>query len=926
MIQKIKFLFDKKKLLFLFAFIGLFNFAFAQQESQLRGKVVDTLGKAPLSNAVISLLHKKDSTLSNYTRSGKDGSFILPHIGKGQYIVMITFPKFADYVEVVNVQEQAVDMGSIALTQKATLLKEVVIQSGRAIRIKGDTTEFTADSFHVKDGATVEDLLKEFPGFQVDSKGQITAHGQRVQKVLVDGEEFFGDDPTMATQNIAARAVDKVQVFDTKTDQQNLTGLGGNSQSKTVNIKLKENSKKGAFGKINAGSDFQKYHDGKALYNRFVGKKKVSVYGTKSTVSTGSLNWEDRQKLGVENDMEYDEVGGYYISYGGGDFEDWSLRGLPDSYSAGALFSNKWNEDKHGVNGSYRYNRLSTINESSTLTQTILSSGLLYSDRRVKTNGLNQQHAINGKYEWKLDSLASFKFTTAGIYKTTQGYNNTKSFTQNENHLFLNENDQTTESETENKQLDNQLTYKQLFKKKDRQLLTTLRFGLVEDDNNGTLYSTFKKYDAAGNFLADSITDQQKLFTGSSQTIGTRITFSEPLTPKLNLVVNYGYNNNNSASNRASYNDAGNSKYEILDSLYSNNFNLDVSSHSAMGVLRYVGKKTRFAFGSGLSALQLNLDDQYKDKKTTYNFLNITPQANYSYQLKQQKYFSVNYRGTTRQPSMNQLQPIRDNNDQTNVFVGNPNLKVGFNHWISAGYSNYKILTGQNLYLGVNYGFTQNDISNASIIDASGKRTYTPINVNGNNNWVIYGNWNIGQGEKKLRHGVNLSANGGRNINFINNEKGINNYSSFYAAYNLGYDVKDKFNFNIRPNVRYNTSRSSLRKVDNNFFSYGASFYGYVMLPGKIEISSDVNADLRQKIGAFDRNTNIIQWNGNISKKVLKDKSGKIIIVANDILNQNKGYNQSINSNFVTDERYLRVSRYFLLKFEWSFNKMPTGK
>ncbi|MCU7551175.1 outer membrane beta-barrel protein [Chitinophagaceae bacterium LB-8] len=915
------------KLLLFFLFIICLNHASAQQESQLKGKVVDTLGKAPLSNAVISLLHKKDSTLSNYTRSGKDGSFSLPHIAKGQYIVMVTFPKFADYVEVVNVQGQAVDMGAIALTQKATLLKEVVIQSGRAIRIKGDTTEFTADSFHVKEGATVEDLLKEFPGFQVDSKGQITAHGQRVQKVLVDGEEFFGDDPTMATQNISAKAVDKVQVFDTKTDQENLTGLGGNSQSKTVNIKLKENSKKGAFGKINVGSDFQKYHDGKALYNRFVGKKKVSVYGTKSTLNTGSLNWEENQKLGIESDFEYDEVNGYYYSIGSGDdFNDWSLRGLPDSYTAGALFSNKWNEDKYGVNGSYRYNRLSTRNQASTLTQTILSSGLLYKNDYVQSNGLNQQHAINGKYEWKLDSLASFKFTTAGIYKTSQGFNHTNSYTQNENHQYLNQNNQGRENETERKQLDNQLTYKQLFKKKNRQLFMTLRFGLVEDDNKGTLNSVFSKYDAAGNFLADSITDQKKLFTGSSRTIGTKITFSEPLTPKLNLVVDYSYNNNNSASNQASYNDAGNSKYEILDSLYSNNFNLDVSSQSTMGVLRYVGKKTRFALGSGLSALQLNLDDQYKDKKTTYHFLNFTPQASYNYQLKQQSRFSVDYRGTTRQPNMNQLQPLRDNNDQTNVFIGNPDLKVGFNHRFSSSYSSYKVLTGTSFYINGSYGFTQNDISNASIIDASGRRTYTPVNVNGNNFWNVYSYWHYGQGEKKLIHEIGFDANGGRNISFVNKEKGINDRAYYNLRYSIRYEVKDKFNFSMGPHAGYNTSRSSLRQVDNNYFNYGGSADGYVMLPGKIELTSNVYANLRQKIDAFDSNPNIITWNGNLSRKIFKDKSGKFIFVANDILNQNKGFNRYFSENTVREDRYQRVSRYFLLKFEWSFNKMPTGK
>jgi hypothetical protein len=347
-----------------------------------------------------------------------------------------------------------------------------------------------------------------------------------------------------------------------------------------------------------------------------------------------------------------------------------------------------------------------------------------------------------------------------------------------------------------------------------------------------------------------------------------------------------------------------------------------------MAVLRYIGKKSRFAVGSGLSAIQLRLNDLEKDHQNTFNFLNVTPQATYSYQFKQQTNFSLNYRGTTTQPSINQLQPLRDNNDPLNVYVGNPDLKVGFNHRINAYYYSYKVLTGTNLNVGAYYGVTKNAITNYSNIDLqTGKRTYSPVNVNGNNNWNVWGSWSHGQGEKKWRHRVYSDIDGGRSINFINGKKGINNSVNFDFSYNISYEVKDQYNFYIGPSGGYSSSHSSLQDtINNNYYSYGGNVGGYVMLPGKIEISSDVNANLRQRIAAFDRNTNIILWNGSISRKVFKDKSGKIIFQANDILNQNKGYSRIINSSFVTDERYLRVSRYFLLKFEWSFNKMPTGK
>ena len=385
--------------------------AFAQK-STISGTITDSTERRSLHLASITLLRKSDSTLVSFTRSNREGKFTLPAPDTGQYVVLVTYPRFADYMEGMELKGN-LELGNVFMTPASKLLNEVIVKTVGAIRIKGDTTEFVADSFKVKDGATVEDLLKKLPGFSVNSKGEIVAQGKRVDKVLVDGEEFFGDDPTMATQNIGAKAVDRVQVFDTKTEQQNLTGITTGNEGKTVNIKLKEDAKKGAFGKLQGGTDFNKFYETKVLYNKFVSKKKISAYGTRTNVNTGSLNWEDRQKLGFENDMEYDELSGFYFSFGGGDeFNDWSLRGLPNAWTGGALFTNKWDADKHNVNLSYRYNRLGTTNTGTTLTQNILPTGYSYSNKYSSKTGLNQQHALNGKYEWKLDSLASFKIVT----------------------------------------------------------------------------------------------------------------------------------------------------------------------------------------------------------------------------------------------------------------------------------------------------------------------------------------------------------------------------------------------------------------------------------------------------------------------------------------------------------------------------------
>jgi hypothetical protein len=913
--------------------LGLIAFCIFQsvsaQQSTVKGKIIDTLEHMTLSNAVISLIKKSDSTLYKFTRTDRNGDFNITNVETGKYLLLITYPKFADFSDEVEVNGQPInDLGSIALTLKSQLLQAVIIKTNNAIRIKGDTTEFVADSFHVKDGATVEDLLKKLPGFQVNAKGEITAQGQKVQKVLVDGEEFFGNDPTMATQNISAKAVDKVQVFDSKSEQQQLTGITNNDDGKTLNIKLKEDKKKGSFGKAYAGTDFHKYYDAKGLYNNFVGKKKISFYATKSNVNAGSLDWQDRQKLGLEDDMEYDDINGYYYSFGSSDeFSDWNLRGIPNSTTGGALFSNKWNEDKKGINGSYRYNRLQTTNNASTLTQNILQNTVNYRNKYSNSEVINQQHAINGKYEWKIDSLATLKFSTADLYKTSDLFGHNNSEYLNSLKEYVNTSDQTEENHTKRLQTDNQLTYKQLFKKKDRLWLTTFRFGVTQDDQNGILRTQT-------NFFKDNtldsidLLDQMKQFNGESLSYGIKSAFSEPLTSKLALLIDYAYNQNNSSSNLQTFNKSNAGKYELFDPLYSNDFDLKAFSNSSTAILKYTDKKLRFAAGSGLSSVVLRLINNDFNTKNDYHFLNLTPQAQIGYIFKPQTNLSFTYRGSTVQPNINQLQPIRNNNDPLNVFIGNPNLKVGFDHNLRVFFNQFKVLSGRGLWLSANYNIHDNAITNYNILDTgTGKQTYTPVNVNGNRNWNFWSNWFKGQGEKKLNFGIQLNGNGGRNINFTNGQKNITDYSSVHIGISLNYDHPDKLNFYLNPELGYNTSTSSLnRDAKSNYFSYGTNFDGFVMLPGKLELNTNVNVNLQQQIDGFTQGTNIVVWNASLARKVFKDKSGKIIFSANDILDQNKGFDRTINSNFISEEHYSRISRYFLLKFEWTFNKMPGTK
>src|SRR5690606_26738046 len=283
------------KLLLLFSTV-----AYAQPYT-IKGVVMDTLNQNALQNASITVLHAGDSVLETFTRTKQDGSFSVTVSEPGKYIMLSVFPGFADFVDKIDVKEgkPVTDLGEVPMVTRAHLLEEFVFTDQfAAIKIKGDTIEYVADSFKTRDNATVEELLKKLPGLQVDKDGNIQAHGQKVEKLLVDGEEFFTGDPAVVSKSLQAKAVDKVQVFDKKSEQAEFTGIDDGNTKRTVNLQLKDNMKKGYFGKVVAGGgtgDDREYFENQAMLNFFKGKKKLSAFGIMSNTGKIGLGWEDRE-------------------------------------------------------------------------------------------------------------------------------------------------------------------------------------------------------------------------------------------------------------------------------------------------------------------------------------------------------------------------------------------------------------------------------------------------------------------------------------------------------------------------------------------------------------------------------------------------------------------------------------------------------
>lgn len=378
------------------------------------------------------------------------------------------------------------------MTLKSKLLEEVLVrQKIAAVRLKGDTLEYKADSFKVREGASVKEMLRKMPGLQVDKDGKVTAQGEKVEKVLVDGEEFFGDDPTMAMKNIQADAVDKVQVFDKKSDQAAFTGIDDGKKTKTINLTLKEDKKKGYFGKLELASDMRNRWNNSLMANSFKSKRKLSVYGIMSSTGKTGLNWEESSKYGENNNLEYDEDGGYFFSNGGDEFDSYGGfrgQGLPTSWSGGAQYSKKYANDRQNINGSYRYNKLNTVGGGSTVSQSILPGNVFYSRENSEAFSTKDRHAVRGTYEWQVDSFTSVKLKANGFTGTQRSFTtyNSESIDNFGNRVQSIRN---TSADGDNSSLNSNLLIRHRFKKPGRTVSLAFDEQSRRTNTTGFLYS-----------------------------------------------------------------------------------------------------------------------------------------------------------------------------------------------------------------------------------------------------------------------------------------------------------------------------------------------------------------------------------------------------------------------------------------------------
>ncbi len=893
------------------------------QSASIKGMVIDSVEKKNLANTAIILLRRSDSTLVKFARANKEGRFQLNLLNAGSYIIMNTHPFMGDYFDNIELKaNESLDLGTIYMIPKSKLLAEVIVRSGSPIKIKGDTTIYTADSFKVRPGANVEELLRRLPGISVDKEGKITAMGERVKKVLVDGEEFFGTDPGIATKNLRADAVQEVQVFDKKSDQAEFTGIDDGVKDKTINLKMKKQA--GFFGKIEAGGGLKDKYDNSAMLNLFKNKRKLAGYGIMSNTGQTNLDWQDAQNYGGGMDnmnSGMTDDGGMFISFNNDDGFRGGKGGIPKNWNGGFHFSDKFNNGKNSFNSGYKFSKINAPGITKVFSQTFLPDTSWSSNSRSDNFSSTIKHAFNLTMDFNLDSFNSIKWTSKFNNNTGRTDNKYYSETLDEQSRFVNNSTRNSVNNSDKNNVSSSFLWKHKFKKLSRTLSVNTDFNWSQSKSDGLLYS-LNNYYLSGLLSHRDTTDQQNIIDNNNNSINAKVSYTEPLKKDFYLELSYGISYNNSKSDRITNFKSFNGKYEEeVDSL-SNSFIFNRTANTPGLNFRLNKKKYSFSFGSSIAFTHFEQKNLSVNTVTNYRYTNFLPRISYNYKLKPNENISIRYNGSNNAPTPDQLQPTRVNTDPLNVYIGNPFLKQSFRHNINTSYNFYNVLKEKNLWSNLSLNVTQNAFVNSSTIDNVGKRIYQTINTDGIYGINFYANYGMKIKDTKWRFGFGPNININRNIDFVNNVKNITNRGSYALNIDLNKYVADKYNFYIGPEFGWNHSKGTVNKSANaDYWSVDGNASANVTIAKKIEIGTNISTQFRQKDPRFSNSTNFTNWNASVLKRFMKEDKLEIKLSVMDLLNQNRGYDRNFDSYSFTETYYNTLRRFWLLSATWNISK-----
>ncbi len=882
------------------------------QTIKLNGNIQDTTAGGLMSNSILMATKFKDSTLVGFSRADKKGLFHTIKVPVDTYLVIISNPNFSDktYLLVPNKGDTAFNFKNVILPPKSILLNEVEIVATREkMYYKGDTLMFTADSFKLKQEATVEDLLKKLPGVKVDAKGKITVQGKEVSQVLVDGDEFFGSDPTIATKNLNANTVETVQVYEKKNEDPDAS----DETVKVMNLQLKDEAKKGYFGKVSAASDGQKFYEGELLINKFKNSQKISLFGLIANTPKQAFGWDDAYKYGISNgdEMSYDPDNNSWTSYSYNDGKS----GVPQTLKSGFYYNDKIGKSIK-LNTDYTFKQNSLISSQETNTQYFLDDTTYTNKQVVHSNSGNQGHVFNLRWTQNLDSLTELLVRPKINYSTSGNNNFQEDDFISADNILTRETNIANKGNTTTTDANVQIKLTRNFKKKDRLFSVMYQPTYYTSVTKSELQTEFNYY--LGQAL-DSILKQKRNQEAYKMEHAATLNYVEPITKKIKIEFGYSFIHNQNNNNRNTL-DFNGLAYDAINTSQSNDFRNLRLTNKAGAKFIYEVKKYRFSLGANYrNVYQENLNAT-TGQKLGLSVNNILPTAAANFRINQGSNLSMSYNLAGQLPDLKQMQPVIDNTDPNNIQTGNPNLKQQFTNNANLNYYFYKGISDINFYAGANYNNTIDEVNSKTYFDSIGRSISTPTNVSGN----YYGSVYLGGGlpvfKKLFKIDYNFNGSTNRNVGFVNDKVNVTENTSFSPGLTFEKEI-DETEITIGGNYNYNIPKQTINAQSNKpYYTYNLeATFSTKLFDERLRFNAEAKYTNNGN-RAVGYNINYVIVNADISYAFLKAKCLIVGFEANDILNQNINNQRSVQTNKIVDTKTQIIRQYFLGRITYKFN------
>ncbi|ALJ00408.1 outer membrane beta-barrel protein [Rufibacter tibetensis] len=929
-----------KKTSLLFFLLLTISFLGYSQSTSITGQAVGA--GSPLIGATVALLNAQDSSVYKGASTDVEGRFAIAGIQNGRFVLKITYLGFRDLYRSITATGAPINVGTLTLGQGATQLKEVEVV-GRAATViqKADTAEMNSAAFKVNKDANAENLIQKMPGITIQN-GQIQAQGQQVQRVLVDGKEFFGEDPSAVLKNLPAEVISKIQVFDRQSDQSQFTGFNDGNEQKTINIVTKPEFRTGRFGRISAGAGTDNRFRISGNINQFEGDRRISIVGLSNNVNEQNFSSEDLVGVASASARGGNRGGGGGGGPRGGGGGNWgggngtsdflvnTNNGIARTNAIGLNYLDKWGK-KVDVQGSYFFNHSNTNSNYSLFRQYGVEET---QENLYRQNGnaltTNQNHRMNLRVTYTIDSANSIIIRPRLSFQTNNGSSfdegNTISgypFTTLSN-LF--------ESDLIGLNFNNNILFQHRFPKRGRTISLDVNTGYNQNEGDSKLTSLTTNRASEGAMEASEAQDQISILDNKGMNVGANLNYTEPLTPKTQLQLSYSTSYSDSDGDRRTFErDEATSSYDNLLAGQSSTVENQTMTQSFGTGWRYNTPDFQVMLNARYQFLNMQTDQLYPTPiNPEYNYHNVLPFAMIRYNFNQDRNIRIFYNGRNQTPGVDQLQNAIDKSNSLIWNQGNPGLEQSFNHNFNIRYSAANPGRSSSFFFVLGGSAAQDFIGRQTL-------TFRSNSLLPEENQLI--------GNQQLNRPVNLQgqytlrsfANYGLPLPFIKSNVNLNGFATYNntpglldfaenttTTANVGggivlsSNISENLDFLVSTNGSFNRAKYTQRPTQNNeYYNQSSQFRLNWILWKGLTITSDVN---HQFTGGLSEGIDptFLLWNGSIGYKFLKDRQAEIRLSAFDILGENTSIQRNITNAYIEDVQTTVLQRYFMLSFNYN--------